>query len=119
MLHYNVRQSHCDPMYPGTRVHHVRVRRSSERVAAGTQLEVDRQIVQNMYRSPNEQLVEAKTTYFTNNVEESKNDPNALFRLIMIVNSGDTILPFHTCKRNMANYFSAFLYNTILNIRRN
>ena len=32
-------------------------------------------------------------------------------------NSGDTILPFHTCKRNMANYFSAFFYNKILNIR--
>ena len=30
-------------------------------------------------------------------------------------NNGDTILPFHTCKRNMANDFSAF--NKILNIR--
>ena len=32
-------------------------------------------------------------------------------------NSGDTILPFHTCKRNMASDFSAFFYNKILNIR--
>ena len=35
----------------------------------------------------------------------------------MMGNSGDTILPFHTCKRNMANDFSAFFYNKILNIR--
>ena len=35
----------------------------------------------------------------------------------MMGNSGETILPFHTCKRNMANDFSVFFYNTILNIR--
>ena len=55
--------------------------RRGERVAARTQLEVDRQIVQNMYRRRNEQLVEAKSTYFTNKVKESKDDPKALFRL--------------------------------------
>ena len=60
MLHYNVRLSHCD---------------------ARTMLEVDRQIVQDMYRRRNEQLVEAKTSYFTKKVEESKDNPNALFRL--------------------------------------
>ena len=32
-------------------------------------------------------------------------------------NSRDTIYPFHTCKRNMANDFSAFFYNKISNIR--
>ena len=73
--------------------------RRSKKVTTRTQLEVDRQIVQNMYRRWNEQLVEVKTTYFTNKVEESK----ALFQLTrnMMGNSGDTILPFHTCKRNM------------------
>ena len=35
----------------------------------------------------------------------------------MMGNSGETILPFHTCKRNMANDFSAFCYDKILNIR--
>ena len=35
----------------------------------------------------------------------------------MIGNSRDTILLFHTCKRNMANDFIAFYYNKILNIR--
>ena len=35
----------------------------------------------------------------------------------MMGNSGETILPFHTCKRNMANDISAFFYKTILNIR--
>ena len=35
----------------------------------------------------------------------------------MMGNSGETILPFHTCKRNMVNDFSAFFYNKILNIR--
>ena len=35
----------------------------------------------------------------------------------MMGNSGETILPFHTCKRNMANDFSAFFYNKILNIK--
>ena len=44
------------------------VRRRSERVAARTMLEVDRQIVQDMYRRRNEQLVEAKTSYFTKHV---------------------------------------------------
>ena len=34
-----------------------------------------------MYRRRNEQLVEAKSTYCTNKVEESKDDPKALFRL--------------------------------------
>ena len=98
-------------------MHYVRM---SDRVTVRIQLEVDWQIVQNMYRRPNKQLVEAKTTYFTNKVEESKDDPNALFRLTMNMmgNSGDTILPFHTCKRNMVNDFSAFFYNNILNIRR-
>ena len=96
-----------------------KVRRRSERVAARTQQEVARQIVQNMYRRRNEQLVETKNIYFTNKVEESKDDPKALFRLTtnMMGNSEDTILPFHTCKRNMANDFSAFFYNKILNIR--
>ena len=31
--------------------------------------------------------------------------------------SGDKILPFHTCKRNMANEFSAFFYKNFFNIR--
>ena len=112
MLHYNVRKSHCDPIHPGTRVHYVgrRACRRGERVAARTQLEVDRQIVQNMYRRRKEQLVEAKSTYFTNKVKESKDDPKALFRLTrnMMGNSGDKILPVHTCKRKLANDFSAF-----------
>ena len=69
-----------------------------EIVVARTQLEVDRHIVQNMYRRRNEQLIEAKTTYFTNKVEESKDDPKALFRLTrnMMRNSGDNILPVDT-----------------------
>ena len=72
-----------------------------------------------LYRRRNEQLVEAKTSYFTKKVVESTDHPKALFRLTrnMIGNSRETILPFHTCKRNMANDFSAFFYNKILNIR--
>ena len=60
MHHYNVRKSHCDPIRPGTRLHDVgrSVHRRGEIVAGRTQLEVDRQIVQNMYRRRNEQLVE-------------------------------------------------------------
>ena len=42
--------------------------------------------------------------------QRSKDNPKALFRLTrnMMGNSGETILPFHTCKRNIANDFSAF-----------
>ena len=74
-----------------------RARRKGERVAARTQLEVDRHIFQNMYRRRNEQLVDAKSTYFTNKVKESKDDPKALFRLTrnMMGNSRDKILPVH------------------------
>ena len=59
-----------------------------------------------------------KSTYFTNKVKESKDDPNALLRLTknMMGNSGDKILPVHTCKRKLANDFSAFFTNKILNI---
>ena len=32
-------------------------------------------------------------------------------------NSGDKIFPVHTCKRKLANNFSAFFYNKVLNIR--
>ena len=32
-------------------------------------------------------------------------------------NSGEAILPFHTCKKNMAKDSSASFYNKILNIR--
>ena len=37
--------------------------------------------------------------YFTTKVEEIKDDPNVLFRLIRNImgNSADTILLFHTC----------------------
>ena len=35
----------------------------------------------------------------------------------MMGNSGETILPCHTCKKNMASDFSAFFYNKLLNIR--
>ena len=93
--------------------------RRGKRGAGRTQLDVDRQIVQNMYRRRNEQLVEAKKTYFTDKVEESKDDPKALFRLTrnMMGNSEDNILPVPTCKRKLANDFSAFVYNKILNIR--
>ena len=67
----------------------------------------------------NEQLVEAKTSYFTKKVEESIDNPNALFRLTrnMMGNSEETNLPLHTCKRTMANDFSSLFYNKILNIR--
>ena len=60
----------------------------------------------------------SNTTYFTNKIEESKDNPNALFRLTrnMMENGGETIHPVHTCKRNMTNDLSAFLYNKILNI---
>ena len=46
-------------------------------MAARTMLEVDRQIVQDMYRRRNEQLVEAKTSYFTKKVEESKDNQHS------------------------------------------
>ena len=97
-----------------------RTRRRGEWLTARTQLKVDRQIVQNMYMRQNEQLVEAKSTYFTNKViKESKDDPKALSRLTwnMMGNSGDKILPVHTCKSKLANNFSAFFTNKILNIR--
>ena len=108
------------PCYTSALGREKRAHRRGERVATRTQLEVDRQIVQNMYRRRNEQLVEAKSTYFTNKVKESKVDPKALFRLTrnMMGNSGDKILPVHTCKRKLANDFSAFFTNKILNIRR-
>ena len=63
-----------------------------------------------MYRRRNEQLVEAMTTYFTKKVEESKDNPKALFRLTrnMMGNSGETVLPLHTCKRNLAISVSSF-----------
>ena len=107
------------PWYTSTLRREKRARRRGERVASRTQLEVDRQIVQNMYRRRNEQLVEAKSRYFTNTVKESKDDPKALFRLTrnMMGNSGDKILPVHTCKRKLANDCSAFFTNKILNIR--
>ena len=48
-----------------------------------------------------------------------QHDPKALFRLTrnMMGNSGDKILPVHSCKRKLANDFSAFFTNKILNIR--
>ena len=106
------------PWYTSALRREKRVRRRGERVAVRTQLEVDRQLVQNMYRSRNEQLVEAKSTYFTNKVKESKDDPKALFRLTrnMMGNSGDKFLPVHTCKRKLANDSSVFFTNKILNI---
>ena len=72
-----------------------------------------------MYRRRNEQLVEAKSTYFTNKVEESKDDPKALFRLTrnMMGNSGEKILPIHTCKRKLAIDFNAIFSNKKMNIR--
>ena len=107
------------PWYTSALRQEKRVRMRSERVVARTMLEVDRQIVQDMYRKRDEQLVEANTSYFTNKVEESKDNPKALFRLTrnMMDDSGETILLSHTCKRNMANDFSDFFYNKILNIR--
>ena len=106
------------PWYTSALRQEKRVRRRSERVDARTMLKVERQIVQDMYRRRNEQLVEAKTSYFTKKVEESKDNPKALFRLTrnMMGNSGETILPLHTCKINLAN-FNAFFYNKILTIR--
>ena len=41
-------------------------------MAARTVLEVGRQIVQDMYRRRNEQLVEAKTSYFTKRLKRVK-----------------------------------------------
>ena len=69
------------PWYTSALRQEKKVRRRRERVAARTMLEVDRQIVQDMYRRRNEQLVEAKTSYFTKKVGESKDNPKALFRL--------------------------------------
>ena len=68
-------------------------------------------MVQDMYRKRNDQLVEAKTSYLTKKVEGSKDKPKALFRWTrnMMDNSGETILSFHTCKRNMANDFQCLL----------
>ena len=73
-------------------------------MAARTMLEVDRQIVQDMYRRRHEQLVETKTSYFTKKVEESKDNPKALFRLTrnMMSNSGKTILPVREIWRTIS-----------------
>ena len=57
--------SRCLPTCSSALRQEKRVRRRSERVAARTMLEFDRQIVHVMYRRRNEQLVEAKTSYFT------------------------------------------------------
>ena len=67
------------PWYTSALCREKKVRGRGERVSARTQLEVDRQIVQNMYRRRNEQFVEAKSIYFTNKVNEIKDDPNAFF----------------------------------------
>ena len=85
-------------------------------MAARTMLEIDRHIIQDMYRRRNEQLVQVKTSYFTKKVEEFKANPKALFRLTrnMMGNSGKTILLFHTCERNMANIFSIFFLQEII-----
>ena len=106
------------PWYTSALRREKRAHRRGERVAARTQLEVYRQIVQNMYRRRNEQLVEAKSTYFTNKVKESRDDPMALFLLTrnMMGNSGDKILPVHTCRRQLANDLIAFFTNKIWNI---
>ena len=53
------------PWYTSALRQEKRVCRWSERVAARTMLEVDRHIVQDMYRRRNYQLVDAKTSYFT------------------------------------------------------
>ena len=71
------------PWYTSALRQEKRVHRRSERVAARTMLEVDRQIVQDMYRRRNEQLVEAKTSYFTKKVEESKDTPKDLLRFTL------------------------------------
>ena len=59
------------------------------------------------------------TSYFTKKVEQSKDNQKAVFRLTrnMMGNSGETIVIFHTYKRNMANDFRSFFYNKILTIR--
>ena len=55
-------------------------------------------------------MVEAKSTYFTNKIKESQDDPKALFRLTrnMMGNSGDKILPIHTCKKNRQTISAPF-----------
>ena len=87
------------------------MRRRSESVAARTMLEVDRHIVQDRYRRRNEQLVEAKTSYFTKKVDESKDKTKSLFQLTrnMMGNSGETILPFHTCREKYGKRFQCLL----------
>ena len=109
-------------MHPGTQVHYVRRKGYAGGVREWLRERCWKLTTDSsgyMYRRRNEQLVEAKTSYFTKKVEESKDNPKALFRLTrnMMGNSGETILPLHTCKRNMANDFSAFFYNKILTIR--
>ena len=51
-------------------------------------------------------------------IKESKDDPMALFRLTrnMMGTTGDMILPVHTLKIKLANDFSAFFTNKILNV---
>ena len=71
-------------MHPGTQVHYARRKGCAGGVREWlwrTMLEFERQLVQDMYRRRNEQLVKTKTSYFTKNVEESKHNPKALFRL--------------------------------------
>ena len=57
-------------------------------------------------------MAEAKSTCFTNKVKESKDNPKALFRLTrnLMGNSGDKILPVHTCNRKLANDFQCLFH---------
>lgn len=98
-----------------------REKRKAERKWRRTKLEVDRQIYVKLKQDTNNLITRCKEKYVKDNIVENKHDTKALYRILNgLVNpeASEKALPQNDSAGALAEQFSDFFINKILNIRK-
>ncbi len=98
-----------------------RKRRKLEKKMKKTQLEIDKQAFKDQKNKTNELLNENKGKFFKKLIDENKDNPRNLFRVMnsALNRKQDTPFPPHLSETDLANGFSNFFTDKINKIRTN
>ncbi len=96
-----------------------RKRRKLEKKMKKTQLEIDKQAYKDQKNKTNELLNENKGKFFKKLIDENKDNPRNLFKVMnsALNRKRDTPFPPHTSETDLANDFSDFFTDKISKIR--
>ena len=96
------------------------LRRKLERKWRGSKLTIDHQIYRNQCIAMNKMLKLARVTFYSDKITACGHDQKGIFKIskTLLGDKGGTLLPQHSSAETLANNFSDFFVEKIVNIRQ-